>query len=127
MTWTSREDPLLDGNWSAVAFGTVGENGTTITSSDGETWVEPGPTRDLDGTAAGAGRFVIVGDSLGGQDGSLFVFSDGIDWLSTPPNPNPGKNLRGIACADGLFVVAGNDVRSLSPPKERAGSCAARA
>ena len=57
-------------------FVAVGENGTILTSSDGETWTTPrtGFLANFSGVAHGSGQFVAVAGS------TIYTSSDGAAW-----------------------------------------------
>jgi len=85
------------------AFVGVGNNGTGIRSEDnGATWtISNAGNQQMRGIAFGAGRFVIVGDSVSYSDDS------GQTWTvaSTPPSNNMG----GVVFANGRFVAVGGN------------------
>ncbi len=101
------------GRWVAV-----GTQGSVVTSTNGTDWTAqtvystpfPQPydvPYDLNDVAFGNGVFLIAGDGAGNKNGSLFYSTNGVNWAQV--TLYPGKNLRGITFANGMFVITAND------------------
>ena len=101
------------GRWVAV-----GTQGSVVTSTNGTNWTaqtvysppfpQPyGVPYDLNDVAFGNGVFLIAGDGAGNKNGSLFYSTNGVNWAEAALYP--GKNLRGITFANGVFVITAND------------------
>ena len=81
------------------------------------TWTQrasPVPS-DLNEVTYGNGVFVIVGDQSGTPNGKILTSTDGVNW-DDRTDASTGVNARGIAFANGLFVVALNDGNILYGP-----------
>jgi hypothetical protein len=113
LDWEARPTGLTNAYLKSIVHANdlwvgVGEGGLILTSPDAVNWtVRPPPAiRDLNEVTHGNGQFVAVGD--GNFDAVFFTSPDGATW-SDHTNYGPGKNARGIAFANGLFVAALND------------------
>lgn len=97
-----------DRDLHSIAFGAgefvvVGENGTILTSSDGEHWEtqKSGVNNTLYKVIYGGGKFVAVGES------SILTSTNGIEWIAYQP-ASTYKHLRGITYGNGKYMaVAG--------------------
>ena len=94
-----------NGQWLAV-----GTQGTIVRSTDGVTWTTKvtSPAYDLNDVAFGNGVYLVAGDGPNDANGSLFRSFDGVTWMNVN-NFYPGKNLRGLTFANGLFLITAND------------------
>jgi hypothetical protein len=122
--WTQRvtgsSNSLKGATYAKGLWVVVGTQGSVITSTNGVNWSETTiysnvylppfyEPFDLNDVAYGNGQFLIAGDGPGNQNGSLFQSTNGLAW--TQAAFYPGKNLRGITFANGIFVIAANDGR----------------
>ena len=90
-------------------FVTVGEDGISAYSLDGETWIDmSGLDTDVRyyGIAYGNGRFVAVGDN-----GKSAYSIDGETWIETT-GLNTSYTYYSVAYGDGRFVAVGSSGRS---------------
>lgn len=99
--------------YAAGVWVAVGEQGELISSPDATAWLpfDSTITHDLNEVTYGNGTFVVVGDRYPNPDATILTSSDGITWNNR--SITTGKNTRGIAFANGLFVVTLNDGRIL--------------
>ena len=88
----------------------VGVAGQIFTSSDGVTWAAAvSPTSyDLNEVAFGNGLFVVAGDNNLAPDATILTSSDGVNWQQDA-STYTAENARGVAFADGQFVIPSND------------------
>lgn len=94
-------------NLNAVTYGqgkfvAVGANGTILSSTNAQNWVDrtPGSTTvQLQGVTYGNGAFVAVGTS-----GAARYSTDGENWVSV----GVGVTLKSVTYAKGLFVAVGD-------------------
>ena len=89
-------------------FVAVGNNGTILSSSDGQTYSEldfreSGTIEDLNGVVYGEGNFVAVG-----THGTILVSPDGVNWEERTPYSDVINNLTAIAYGNGIFVAVGS-------------------
>lgn len=102
---SSLKDVIYDGErWIAVGTG-----GVIVHSRDGLQWstTQVTPGFDLNGLAYGNGLYLVAGDGVNDQNGSLFTSTNGTDWVVAPFYP--GKNLRGVTYFAPRFLIAAND------------------
>ena len=93
----------------SVAWITVGQGGTILTSSDGSSWTsqDSGTTQTLNGVASHDGIFVAVG---GG--GTILTSSDGVTW--TTQTSGTTIELKDVKYIDSKFWVVGRDSEILT-------------
>jgi hypothetical protein len=89
----------------------VGEGGQLFTSTDTTVWqpFDSTVTYDLNEVTYGKGMFVVVGDSYPNPNATILTSTNGTNWIYR--GISTGKNARGIAFADGQFVITLNDGR----------------
>lgn len=97
-------EPLMDYEYRYV---TVGENGQSYYSIDGETWNSmTGATKTLNSVTYGNDRFVAVGDS-----GKSYYSIDGESWTvmgAMPGSSLTGNNYYSVAYGNNHFVAVGD-------------------
>ena len=95
--------PLVAVTFAESRFVAVGEQGSILTSENGETWVQQnsGITSDLSGVSQGDNQFVAVGKS-----GAIVTSPEGKNW--TRRNSRVSANLNAVAYGNGLFVAVGD-------------------
>ncbi len=121
-TWTFRAPAS---SWVGGAafergvFVAAGGNGLRIRSADlGATWTDEQPyfAGHYRGVAAGAGRFVAVGHTYGGNDvGLVSSTTDGVTWS---PEQTGGGTFHSVTFGGGLFVAVGQDRCAVSSDGE---------
>lgn len=97
-------EPLMNYEYRFV---TVGENGQSYYSTDGETWNPmTGATKTLNSVTYGNDRFIAVGDS-----GKSYYSIDGETWTSMGTMPGSsltGNNYYSVAYGNNHFVAVGD-------------------
>ncbi len=93
---------LLGQGSLAQQFVAVGQNGTILTSPDGQQWTAraSGTSRRLRAATANASLLVAVGEA-----GTILTSSDGVTW--SPAVSGTTTSLRGVAFGGGAFVTVG--------------------
>ena len=101
---------------NAVAFGNgvfvaVGDNGSIVTSPDGNVWTArvSGTTDRLPAIAFGKGRFVVTREN---RAAPILTSNDGITWSAAPitgASGAPAESLawKGVAFGSGRFMTVG--------------------
>src|SRR5207245_4705176 len=92
--------PLVAVTFAENRFVAVGEEGSILTSEDGETWVQQssGITSDLSGVSQGDTQFVAIG-----QGGAIVTSPEGKNW--TRRNSGTSANLNAVGYGDGFLVA----------------------
>ena len=91
--------------WLNGKFFAVGQNGTILTSDDGEAWLkEEGLIGGrLNGIAWGSAGYAVVGSA-----GEFLISANGEAGTWNTRHTFAGRSLFGIAYGDGLYVAVGN-------------------
>jgi hypothetical protein len=112
--WTARAtgstNSLKNGTYGGGLWLAVGTEGNVVSSTNGVSWTSDhvSPLFDLNDVAFGNRTFVIAADGPGGQNGSAFVSSNGVNWVWAN-GFGFGKNLRSILFTNRFFVATAND------------------
>src|SRR5207245_5356244 len=102
--------PLVAVTFAENRFVAVGEEGSILSSEDGETWVQQnsGITSDLSGVSQGDTQFVAIG-----QGGAIVTSPEGKHW--TRRNSGTSANLNAVGYGNGLVVAVGEGTGLTSP------------
>jgi hypothetical protein len=111
MPWSAVTSPTADRIEDVIfangLFVAVGENGTILTSSSGESgsWAiqTRGATSDLDGLAVANGLAVAVG-----KNNTILTSTNGTDWVRrVTPESEASSGWHGVGYGDGKWIVVG--------------------
>jgi hypothetical protein len=126
--WTTLDlSSLPDRSLNGIDYGNdrwvaVGDRGSILTSTDGETWLtsESGVVQDLKDIVFGDGQFVVVGNRL--DTSVALVSSDGVEWTATLSRANGAPTspaflyLDHVAFGANGFVAIGGGSSALWSP-----------
>lgn len=99
---------VQDITYGGDQFVAVGGHGTILTSTNGETWIQPpvGTLYGLKSVVWGGGRFVAVGDTI-------LTSTDAVSWSEIDRRVGTENTVQGLAYGGGRFVGVGIDTEEV--------------